>query len=263
APLEVQEPPQAIRVCLRSQPGSDQFNFTVESEITGDLSSGSASTGWQTHALGEVTPLTASPAPQTSEDSKAFEASCNKDVKVFNQADAANAAEATESGSAVTKLDVFTFGPRWQTLQQVKIGEQQGLVTLQLPTVFNSDIDEYPLHPALLDGAMGALVSMYEGTYLPFEYKQLRYYAPLSTPLYSYIRAEEPATAKGNGSGEDAPSTLRFQVTLCDQHGNILVEVEDYALRRIDPSAAVSALKASAKAKRANAKSAKAKSFSL
>ena len=49
------------------------------------------------------------------------------------------------------------FGPRWANLESIRYGEAEALVSLRLPAAFESDLDTFVLHPALLDMATGAV----------------------------------------------------------------------------------------------------------
>ncbi len=118
------------------------------------------------------------------------------------------------------------FGPRWQSLQQLRWQQHAGLACLRLPATFATDTAAWGLHPALLDVALGFATQLRpEVVYLPFSYKRLRIYAPLPATIYSHV-CERNASA---GTAD----TLSFDITLLDEQGNPLLEVEEYTLRRI------------------------------
>jgi acyl transferase domain-containing protein len=128
------------------------------------------------------------------------------------------------------------FGPRWHSLRRVKLGAREGLALLELPSAFRADLQAYQLHPALLDFATSFLrLFKSEGSYLPLSYKRLRMKGPLPGRVYSYVRFKD-----------DAPTpqgvTLRFDVTLLDEQGTELVEIEEFAVMRIDDVGKLGAL---------------------
>jgi acyl carrier protein len=128
------------------------------------------------------------------------------------------------------------FGPRWHSLQRVKLGAREGLALLELPPAFEADLQAYQLHPALLDFATSFLrLFKSKGSYLPLSYKRLRMKGPLPGRVYSYVRFKD-----------DAPTpqgvTLRFDVTLLDEQGTELVEIEEFAVMRIDDVGKLGAL---------------------
>jgi len=133
----------------------------------------------------------------------------------------------------------FDFGPRWRNLKWVRFGERQCVAALQLDPDFSGDLSHYHLHPGLLDLATGAalyLIQDYEQSdsmYLPLSYKKLVFYRPLPQKLYSYIRSRRENTIRRE--------VVTFDVTLFDEQGQVLAEIEEFALRRIAASADVTA----------------------
>lgn len=118
------------------------------------------------------------------------------------------------------------FGPRWQTMKQVYFGADEGLGVFELPEEYAADLDSLPWHPALLDFPMSFLSMLYldQGTYLPFNYHQLKVKAPLPRKLYSY--------AKLKPSDDAAKKQLAFEVLITDENGNELIEVKQFTMRR-------------------------------
>jgi phthiocerol/phenolphthiocerol synthesis type-I polyketide synthase E len=121
----------------------------------------------------------------------------------------------------------FRVGPRWRVLSRLELGEGQLLATLRLPEEFRADLDEYPLHPALLDMAVGIFrLDAEEANYLPLSYGTLRVLRPLTGTTYchSWLRPI------GDGSGE----TLTCDLELLDPDGRVLVEISGYSVKRIN-----------------------------
>jgi amino acid adenylation domain-containing protein len=134
----------------------------------------------------------------------------------------------------VTLTRSMEFGPRWQSLCWVKLGEREGLAWMELPEAHRADVRRYTLHPALLDFATSFLrLFKSAGSYLPLSYKRLRVWAPLPARLYSYVRFAD--------SGRPQGATLRFDVQLLDEHGAVLAEIEEFAVLRIDDLSKVGA----------------------
>ena len=138
-----------------------------------------------------------------------------------------------EEGDA-SQTRSMEFGPRWQSLSWVKLGEHEGLARMELPEAYHADVQRYTLHPALLDFATSFLrLFKSEGSYLPLSYKRLRVWAPLPARLYSYVRFVD--------SGRPQGTTLRFDVQLLDEHGAVLAAIEEFAVVRIDDLSKVGA----------------------
>jgi len=106
---------------------------------------------------------------------------------------------------------------------------------VRLDERFNDETSSYLMHPTLLDLATGAafyLTNDYEhcgDLLLPFAYKRLRVYSPLPARLFSHIRA------RNQSGGRSEVET--FDITLFDDAGKVLAEIEGFSARRItDPA---------------------------
>jgi phthiocerol/phenolphthiocerol synthesis type-I polyketide synthase E len=116
------------------------------------------------------------------------------------------------------------WGPRWNTLRRVGWRDGEGLALLELPRELAGDLQLFSLHPALLDVATSfARNAAAPGSYLPFAYESIRVCAPLPRRIYSHALLREE-------SGE----ALRFDVTILDEDGVVLVEAEGFTLRKLD-----------------------------
>ena len=131
----------------------------------------------------------------------------------------------------------FNFGPRWHNLRTLRLGKEEGLAELELNARFDSDLPSYLIHPALLDLATGCalyLVRDYgdsDAVYLPLTYRRIRVFASLPRKIFSHIRVLQPGSAKGE--------VATFEITITDEHGNVLVVIEEFAMRRIANFAAI------------------------
>jgi acyl transferase domain-containing protein/acyl carrier protein len=123
------------------------------------------------------------------------------------------------------------FGPRWNSLRRVKSGESQALAYLELPQTFTHELEFFKLHPALLDMATisSRLSQQHDDMYLPYSYKKIRINNTLTRNLFCYARSD-----KNNPTQQEL---LSYDVTLMDEQGMELVEIEGYALRRLKPEA--------------------------
>jgi polyketide synthase PksJ len=112
------------------------------------------------------------------------------------------------------------------------MGTNEGLAILELPESFSADLETFKLHPALLDVAVGFAkqIAGGEGNYLPLSYKRFRLNQPLSKTLYSYAQYSEARSSQ--------QVLLQFDIMIMDEHGNVLAEIEEYTLRRIDNATA-------------------------
>ncbi|OAB44753.1 non-ribosomal peptide synthetase [Paenibacillus glacialis] len=116
------------------------------------------------------------------------------------------------------------FGPRWQSIQHYRYGNEQALVSMALDSEFSSDLYHYLLHPALLDLATSSYVE--DGQlYMPLYYKKVTVYAPLTAKCHSFLKVKN--------DWKQANELLEYNIDIMDDSGNVLVKIEDFTLRRI------------------------------
>ncbi|WP_371934131.1 SDR family NAD(P)-dependent oxidoreductase [Chroococcidiopsis sp. CCNUC1] len=208
SPLVVSER-NAIDLRIEFKPINDGFEFAVTSAVP------DRDGQWQAHAKGQIVALTEF---AVSQDLSAIASRCNE-------------SRLTDFTPEIAS-EFLALGSRWQNVKCLQFGTDEGFGQFELPEAFSSDLDTYRLHPALLDSAISFFSSVYGDRFLPFAYKRLRCYASLPAKIYSHIKA-----AKSN---REATGILRFQITLFDEYGKVLVEIEDYTLRRIEDTSAPS-----------------------
>lgn len=214
APLEVLDShPRAVRVTLTREGAAWQFS------VSSNPAGAGASAGWHDHAAAELRYLPL-PAPARL-DLAAIEARCREAVVEFG------------AGEQDTKQERhLQFGPRWKNVRRMGFGTGEALARLELREEFRADLEVYKLHPALLDLATSfalPLVAGYEASdnfYVPMSYGRARIYAPFPARVASYARLrDEP---------DEHSEVVSFDVTITDEDGAVLAEVEEFSLRRVD-----------------------------
>lgn len=167
---------------------------------------------WQDHVTGRVRPLTAGAAPRL--DVPAIIARCQP-VDL-----------ATISDRAAAMADFVDIGPRWECIQAVYAGTREGLAHLRLAEPFLADLEQYALHPALLDIATSfAIQSVGEGNYLPLSYQNVRVYAPFTPDLYCFVRLPQNVG--------DSKEVVTIDVLIANAGGAMLVEINGFAVKRV------------------------------
>ena len=122
------------------------------------------------------------------------------------------------------------FGPRWRVLHALGLGADEGLAHLRLPAEAQDDLTNgHLLHPALMDIATGwamGLIDGYDGSdlWVPMSYGAVRVHAPLGQDVRSMVRLTTPQAQE--------TSIARFDITLTDPAGQVLVEIDDFAIRK-------------------------------
>jgi acyl transferase domain-containing protein/thioesterase domain-containing protein len=127
--------------------------------------------------------------------------------------------------------EYFFFGPRWRSLQRIHVGKDEGVSVVELPAEFHSDLQEYRIHPALLDIATGSALYLLQGyesanhLYLPIGYKKITVWDRLPGKVYSHIHV--------TGENTDNREVSTFDIVIFDQAGVPLIEIEGFAMRRV------------------------------
>jgi acyl transferase domain-containing protein/thioesterase domain-containing protein len=128
----------------------------------------------------------------------------------------------------------LSFGPRWRVLKSAAYGTDEAIARLELPERFEHDLGTYGLHPAVLDLATGYAMDLIPGydastLWVPISYQSVRVHASLPRVVHSWVRLSRAVK-----SGEPFVS---FDVTVTDETGRVLVEVEEFTIRRLEDPA--------------------------
>jgi acyl transferase domain-containing protein/aryl carrier-like protein len=183
------------------------FRFVVKSKTNAQDDT------WQEHAVGKLTPA---PTGTTQRhDLNAILQRCGTKVSLEQS-------DGVASG----------LGPRWQSLKSLHLGTDELLAFIELPEEFSADLENYKLHPAIIDVVTGA-AKQYLGdgaSYLPLSYKKVSINSALPRRLY--------ASAKAGVDNQESKDVLTFDVVIMDEQGRELVSIEGFSAKRISDSAA-------------------------
>ncbi|RCJ21834.1 hypothetical protein A6770_04150 [Nostoc minutum NIES-26] len=181
----------------------DIFEFTVAS---GDGQQ-------QEHATGKIVCVAPEPPKQYNIQ------------EIFNRCphvrDIVNAPEKHD----VDNQQSMQFGPRWQSLKQVHFGKNEAVAMLELPQEYAAEVEQFALHPALLDVAVTLAQEEGGADYFPFWYNRIRIKASLPSKIYSYV--------KHKGDRDPSQETISFDVAIMDESGIELVEIEGFTLKKV------------------------------
>ncbi len=167
---------------------------------------------WLEHARGHIAKLGSRPTSTYQLNSLAF--GCPVESVEIHE-------EARESTHGA--LD---FGPRWDSLKQLRWSPEEGLAALELHSDFGTDLESFALHPALLDTAANFLLARLPTEFLPFSYRQVNVFEPLPAKIYSHAQRSTSQTAHRD--------SLQLDVTLMDERGVVLAEIAGYTLIALD-----------------------------
>jgi acyl transferase domain-containing protein/thioesterase domain-containing protein/acyl carrier protein len=137
------------------------------------------------------------------------------------------------------------FGPHWRCLRRIDLGAGQAVSELELAGEYAAELDTYRLHPALLDAATGSVLlaipdyDRTEDLYVPVAYQSIQVFGTLPRRCYCHIRWPQDTSV------EKALAT--FDITIADEQGLVIAEIEKFTLRRL-PSGALLSDRTSARA---------------
>jgi acyl transferase domain-containing protein/thioesterase domain-containing protein len=202
-----------FRVRLKSS--DDGFNFEVQSKRR--LSDGRE--GYVLHAQAFLRRfLPVAPAPL--------------DLAELDQRCTVQRVAPLAEGHRVKQERHLLFGARWRNLRRYAIGEGEAFAELTLRDTFVPDLGVFGMHPGMLDIATGFAIEL-EPSYgsdrlwVPVSYDRVSVYGDLTPTLYSHVQLR-PRTG-----GTSAGGFARFDITLSDDKGNVLVDIDGFAMQAI------------------------------
>jgi acyl carrier protein len=144
-------------------------------------------------------------------------------------------AQNTEQASGSTvKLQALSCGPRWDVFKRIAMAKDQtgksnnqGLAQLTLDPTFAFELDQYQLHPSLLDCAAAFVRPFIEADFFyPLYYRQIQQFRPISATCISHA-TKVPTNDK---------DTLDFNVNIYDEVGQLCLAIEGFSMRRMNQS---------------------------
>ncbi|KWX88243.1 beta-ketoacyl synthase, partial [Paenibacillus riograndensis] len=118
----------------------------------------------------------------------------------------------------------LSFGRRWRNIRQVMAGNQEGLAIIELPEEYQGDLEDYHLHPGLLDSATSFLLGFMNQTnlYIPLSYESLAVYGELTSRVYSYSKYLDSSLPQ-----EELAS---FDIQIMDEQGSVIIDIRNYTM---------------------------------
>ena len=204
-----------VRVQLRREQSSEAakgaFSFSVFAR----------NGRWTEHATGIIAPCRSYPAATV--DRAAIAARCRDREILFDEQ------------NRTRQERQFAFGPRWRSLRRLLLGKGEGLAEIELDEKFSADVVTLRQHPALLDMATGAALYLTEDydhcddLFLPISYRRMSVYRTFPARMYSHVR--------GRQENQRRSEVETFDVTIFDELGQVLAEIEGFSVRRIADAA--------------------------
>lgn len=122
---------------------------------------------------------------------------------------------------------LMKYGDRWSVVKEVWLGEGRALARLQLNSIYQQDLEQMPLHPALLDCALSFYRAFLDGgVYIPISYGLLKQYRAIPAAMYSLVTLRSKVDSK--------VGAMSFDVNLFTEDGVLIAQVTDFTMRKID-----------------------------
>lgn len=123
------------------------------------------------------------------------------------------------------------LGKSFRSILELKSGGNEAIARIKIPDSLNSSLKDYRLHPILMDGALETVIGLVEhqnghenGLSLPYAMDEVKIFADLEADCYAYA-------SEASKNGEDSPEDRKFDVTVLDKKGRVLVEMKGFTLR--------------------------------
>ncbi len=171
---------------------------------------------WRLHAAGRISPLLAT-ADAHDVDTTAMGTQPSVDIPKFYQACLASG---------------LHYGPAFQGLRQLNVGPDDAIAEVALPSPLIPEVDQYTLHPALLDACLQSVGSLLHEqphpgcTYVPVGLRAIRLHTSLA------VARGRVHTRIVDRRGGKQPQLTADLMVLADD-GTVLVEVEGLRLLQI------------------------------
>ena len=194
------------------------YDFQIQSEQL--LEDGQ--TGWETHAEARIIIKASMAAPTI--DLSTIVKRCNMEPVNVSQSNAIK----------TRQEDHLNFGPRWQVLRQFAYGEQEAIAQLSLSAPFIDDLQDFALHPALLDIATGYAMELIKGyadtpkaanLWVPVSYGRFQFYHSLPSQIYSWVKATRELSIDSDFAS--------FDITLFDTQGRVLATISQLTIKKL------------------------------
>ncbi len=202
---------EAREVRVKLTPTQRGYAFEVRGEVELD-----GRRGWELHAQAHLAMRRLERPPRLDVD--ALEARCDRRLTP------------SDAGIETPQERHLRFGPRWRVLQSGGFGAREAFGRLALQPQFAGEVEELGLHPALLDIATGWAMELIEGydgarLWVPVSYERVRVYGDLPAELVSHVQS--------HGESRDDSEFVFFDVTLARPDGEVVLEVDRLALRKM------------------------------
>lgn len=127
----------------------------------------------------------------------------------------------------------LNYGPSHQGIIAIYLGKKQLLAQLCLPAIVEASQDEYVLHPSLMDSALQASIGLIidlnhvpSNPFVPFVLESVRILSACTKEMVAWVRYPD--------SSKPEDKTIKLDIDLCDQQGNVCVQMQGLVSRVLE-----------------------------
>ena len=168
---------------------------------------------WLLHAAGEIEPATE--VSEEKFDTEKYLGECSNSVEV-------------KQHYLKTQQQGISYGKSFQGIQELWQGENQAIAQIGIPEEIAVGIEEYNIHPAILDAAFQVTFnalpeqSSSQETYLPVGVEELTTYSQPG----KYLWAHASISSEGNEENDvTQKGSLKANVILSDEKGEVIAKI--------------------------------------
>lgn len=128
------------------------------------------------------------------------------------------------------------YGPSQQAIENIYIGDDQLLAQLVLPDSLSDTLDQYTLHPSLMDASVQSLIGFSSQYYLnpagmkvavPFSVKSVAVIGPCTHRMWAFVRRN----GIQNSASINSLADLSFDIDVADESGMVCVQLRGLTTR--------------------------------
>ncbi|MDP4179618.1 MAG: SDR family NAD(P)-dependent oxidoreductase, partial [Bacillota bacterium] len=136
----------------------------------------------------------------------------------------------TTKGKGDISQEFISFGDRWNSLNGLSIGSNEGIVEVEIKEDFKMDLERFKLHPALLDVATGSIRLICGGNYLPLSYESIVVKGWLKKKIFGYIRFKDDFRTINE--------IITCDIDILSDKGEELVTIKNFSMKLINDTSA-------------------------
>jgi len=125
----------------------------------------------------------------------------------------------------------FQYGPSFQTVQEIYIGESFALSKLKIADSLRNDFGQFILHPCTIDGALQTAAGLIRGLepaspHMPFALDEIEIFHPLRQTCYAYVEFGDQRPNRHAG-------VTKFNLRILNESGDVLTRFKNLFFRAV------------------------------